>query len=476
MELFWEIFFWLIPVWVFLMIPFSTFFYEADDGMIMAGTSVNPDGKKKSRILQALGWTFFVVVFVTVVFFVAYWFLSDTNIPVEAYEGAPLLAALSVGADQRGVVFRTSPGTNATSGDYLPFASDQLRDMGLYDQSYEELVVPDGTAILVLKVGLATFFAALMAFLGWFLFSVFGGIGMASMPLDLLIVFKNRPRHMDAMEFAEAQKNMRDRVNELVEIGELIKIERENNPNMGKVGGFGDYLNAEKRKEARIERQALLEFKQGVFLLEQDVEDFKASTMNYQNYNPLKPYISLFLGICSIVISIVWIVHIILYIFPSEPWYPFLNSYFSFFDTYFSLFGVLSVALFTIYLLLAATAGCFKFGMRVACVQLHPMILGKTYMSSFLFNIGLILMCAMPVVQFSAQAFASYAAYTTINQIFNVQIENLTFFGVWFTNKIFVYVFFAIFVLATLYLMVRPRDSGPDGRSLRDRLRNRKKK
>ena len=63
------------------------------------------------------------------------------------------------------------------------------------------------------------------------------------------------------------------------------------------------------------------------------------------------------------------------------------------------------------------------------------LLLGKTYMSSFLFNIGLILMCAMPVVQFSAQAFSDYARNSTINQIFNVQIANLNFFGFFFTNN-----------------------------------------
>lgn len=385
------------------------------------------------------------------------------------------MQALSAGDDQRGVVFRTKPGTNATTGEGLPFSSDQLDEIGLYDKDYGMGVLDAVTMKLVLQVSISTFFAAVMAWLGWFLFSVFGGIGMASMPLDLLLIFKNRPRHMDAIEYADAQKNMRDRVNELVEIGELIKIERDNNPTMGRVGGIGNYMNSEKRKEARIERQALLEFKQGVFLLEQDVEDFKACTMNYENYNPLRPYISLFLGICSIVISIVWVIHIVMYIFPAEPWSPFLNSYFRLFDTFFSLFGVLSVALFTIYLLFAAITGCFKFGLRVACVQLHPMILGKTYMSSFLFNIGLILLCAMPVVQFSAQAFSAYAAYTTINQIFNVQVENLTFFGVWFANKIFVYVFLGFFVLTALYLMFKPKDTGPSGVDLRDRLRNRKK-
>ena len=43
MGLFWNIFFWLIPIWTFILIPFATFYYEADDGMLMAGTSVSPN-------------------------------------------------------------------------------------------------------------------------------------------------------------------------------------------------------------------------------------------------------------------------------------------------------------------------------------------------------------------------------------------------------------------------------------------------
>lgn len=474
MELFWEIFFWLIPIWVFLMIPFSSFFYEADDGMLMAGTSVNPNPKKKSRILSALGYTLGVVVFTAVVYWVTYYFLSDTQIPVQDYIGLDLATATRLGDDRAGVVYSIRPRRNATDASNLPFESSQLTDMTVLDGQYE--VYEDGAATIVLQVGMGTFFAALMAWLGWFLFSIFGGIGLASMPLDLLLVFKNRPKHMDAVEFAEAQKSLRDRVNELVDIGELVKMERENNPGMGKVGGIGNYMKADKRKEARIERQALLEFKQGVFLLEQDVEDFKASTSNYENYNPLKPYISLFLGICSIVVSLVWIIHIVVYIFPPDPWSPFLNAYFAWFDKWFSLFGVLSVALFTIYLLFAAITGCFKFGLRVACIQLHPMILGKTYMSSMLFNVGLVLLCALPVVQFSAQAFSEYARNSTINQIFNVQIENLVFFGFWFTNKIFIYVFLGFFGLTFLYLLIKPKDSGPSGNKLRDRLRMRSRR
>jgi len=478
MALFWDVFFWLIPIWVFLMIPFSSFFYEADDGMLMAGTSVNPNPKKKSRILSALGYTTGVVVFVAVLYWVTYYFLSYTYIPVKDYVGTDLVSATLLGGDRGGVVYKIQPRLNLTSGENLGFEFYMLEDMNVeYDGSYSDIVSDEGETTLTLTVGLATFFAALMAWLGWFLFSLFGGIGMAAMPLDLLSTFKNRPRHMDPTEYAEAQKSLRDRVNELVDIGELIKLERANNPNMGKVGGIGNYMNSEKRKEARVERQALLEFKQGVFLLEQDVEDFKASTSNYENYNPLKPYLALFFGICSVVISLVWVIHIVVYVVPQpNPWYPFLNSYFKWFDQWFTLFGVLSVMIFTIYLLFAAVTGCFKFGLRVACIQLHPMILGKTYMSSFLFNTGLVLMCSLPVVQFAAQSFADYARNSTINQIFNVQIENLKFFGVWFTKKIFVYIFLGCFGLSAIYLMIRPKESGPSGKGLRDRLRSRRGK
>ena len=474
MELFWNIFFWLIPIWTWILIPFSNFYYEADDGMIMAGTSVNPDGVAKSKWKQACGWQLAVLVVVGAIFVVTYFLAGDSEIPVQEYAGGTLLQAAIVGPDRRGVIFTSEPRLNETSGEPLPFDTSQLTDMTAEDTAYTDTLTDNGTIFLTLQVDISTFFAGLMAWIGWFLFALFGGIGMSALPMDLINVYRNRPRHMDAQEFAEAQMSLRERVNELVDIGELIKVERETNPNMGKVGGFGDYFSRDKRVEARNERQALLEFKQAVFLLEKDVEDFQACTSDYEKYNHLTPYIAIVCGFCSIIISAFWIVHIIVYVFPQEPWAPFLNNYFEWFDRWFPLFGVLSVALFTIYLLFAAMKGCFKFGLRVACIQLHPMIIGKTYMSSFLFNIGLVLLCSLPVVQFSADAFSDYARYTYINQVFGVQIRNLKFFGWWWTTNIFVYIFLGLAFLAAIYLWCKPRDQSANGQDLRDRLRSRR--
>ena len=482
MDLFWKIFFWLIPIWTFVLIPFSTFYYEADDGMLMAGTSVAPDAKPKSRLYQALCWLIAVLFIVGLLFFIMYMLFSTTVIPVVEYTTPTLDQIIRFGDAGRGPVYTIEPMINETDpsgSDVLPFDRSQFADVDSADaQCIKESGANSSDQTIELRVDISTFFAAFMAWIGWFLFALFGGIGMSSMPLDLLLLYKNRPKHMDAKEYAEAQMSLRERVNELVDIGELIKVDRDAknaaNGDASSSGGLGSFFDGAKRKEAREERQAILEFKQAVYLLENDVEDFQACTSHYDSYNPLTPYLGLLFGICSVIISIFWILHIVVYVMPRKPFAPFLNNYFAWFDKWFPLFGVLSVAIFTLYLLFAAVKGCFKFGLRVACIQLHPMKVGKTYMSSFLFNTALVLMCALPVVQFASTSFADYAAFSTIRQIFGVQIENLKFFGWWWEKNIFVYIFFALSVVTSIYLWCKPKDAPPDGVEMRDRLRSRR--
>lgn len=409
MEIFWAIIFWAIPIWVFVLIPFSTFYYEADDGMLMAGTTYAPNAAPKSKLASAMCYQMFVFVIVGLIFMVTYFVFAETNIPVRNYEGARLANANNI---------LVVPKRNATDNTFLPFSSTQLKDMDANDVSYFQTVSEEGFATLTLTVTAANFYAGLMAFIGWFLFAIFGGVGLAAMPLDLILMYKNRPQHMEPHEFQEAQTSLRERTNELVDIGELIKIEREEKSQLGLTSTWGSALfDSEKRKEARDERQAVLGFKQAVFLLEKDVEDFQACSANYENYNPLIPYAGLLLGVLSVIISFLWFLHIVIYVLPDPPLMPFLNSFFSWFDGWFPLFGVLSVAIFTVYLLLCAMKGCFKLGMRFLCMTLHPMKPGKTYMSSFMFNIGLVLLCALPVVQFCSNAFADYARFATIRQI-----------------------------------------------------------
>mmetsp|Transcript_15255 Transcript_15255/g.42237 ORF Transcript_15255/g.42237 Transcript_15255/m.42237 type:complete len:554 (-) Transcript_15255:106-1767(-) len=462
MEALWEAIFWLIPIWIFVLIPFSTFYYEADDGTLMMGTAYGANHVKKSRMAEACCYQLFVFIIVGLIFVVTYLTLSDTKIPVEDYTQS----SVRVNALIAGGTYYNYPdlGVNAT------FSLDALENMGSNDQNYYSQVTDNGSQDIVLQVGVGTFYAGLMAWLGWWLFALFGGVGLAALPLDLILAFVHRPKHMDPVEFSEAQLSLRERVNELVDIGELIKIERDQKANAGIVTS-GWSLDSDKRKAARDERQAILGFKQAVFLLEKDVEDFQAMSINYENYNPLIPFISLILGICSCIISLFWFIHICIYVYPDPPLAPFLNNYFEWFDQWFPLFGVLSVAIFVTYLLFCAVKGCFKFGVRFMFFQIHPMKIGKTYMSSFMFNIALVLLCALPVVQFSQEAFSDYAAFSEIRQIFGVQIQYLQFFNFFWTKQIFIYIFMAITVLTSIYLACRPRDQAANPEALRDRLR-----
>lgn len=470
MDYFWGIFFWLIPIFIFVLIPFSIFYYESDDGLLIAGvTGENPI--KKSRVLQALCNLAVVDFVVGLVFMVTFLFLRETNIPIKSYTGG------EIGRDAKpsGVIYKTLPILNETTGLLLPFVTQQLEDMGSNDKILMNFTREgSGFDTLTLNVGPSTFYAGLMAFIGWFFFALFGGIGLAATPMDLIRSFTGRPKHMTPEDFQQATESIHKRVNDLVDIGEDIKKEREERSKVSTTtGGFKTFFSGEKRKVASNDNRTLKEFKAAVFILEKDVEDFTAASASMEKYNPLTPYISLLLGVLASLLTIFWLLHILLYIIPPTPVVPFLNNYFVFFDSFFPLFGVLSVALFSVYLLVCAVKGCFKFGLRFLFFQVHPMKPGNTYMSSFMFNIALVLLCALPVVQFCTTAFEDYARFSSIRQIFGVQIEYLKFFTYFWANNIFIYAFLAMTVLTFVYLMCKPNDQHIDAQALRDRLKSR---
>jgi LMBR1 domain-containing protein 1 len=436
MVLFWNIFYWSIPAFVFLLIPFMTFFYEADDGMLMAGTSIG--AKPNNRFVEAIKYEILVVFIFGTLFVVMYLLLSESAVPVVQYKVTDIDSS---------VKFSTTAGT---AGDFDTSYLANMTDAEIGFQngatvSWETIVMP---------VAIPTFFAGFMAFIGWFFFALFGGIGLAAVPLDMILAFVNRPKHMDPSEFADAQLGIRQRTVELVDIGELLKIERDERGNDAASKGMFSGLS----KAGRDERTAFLEFKKAVYLLETDVEEFLASSANYANYNPLMPWFSLFGGILAGIMSLAWILHIAIYIAPPHPLHPFLNTYFQWFEGWFPLFGVLSVAIFTLYLLLCALKGCFKFGIRFMAFQIHPMKVNKTYMSSFMFNVGLVLLCALPVVQFTITAFPEYAWNTIALNIMGTQVQYLKFFTWFWESKVFIYAFLAVFGLTVIYLSCKPKE------------------
>lgn len=228
-------------------------------------------------------------------------------------------------------------------------------------------------------------------------------------------------------------------------------------------------------KEQREKRNTYLQFRQAVYLLESDSEDFKNCNDRAKNYNPLLPFLYLIMGIFSIILSILWIIQTILYVLPNPPLHPFLNQYFLFFeeDFPFPLISVVSFGVMVSYLMISAIKGCFKFGLRFFCCKLHPMQVNKTYMSSFLFNMVLILLCVLPCVQFATTAFGTYAQYSSASQLFGTQMRYMKFFGLFWEYDVFFWAWISFVFLTAVYLTCKPRETRNDGTILCEQMKRR---
>ena len=250
-------------------------------------------------------------------------------------------------------------------------------------------------------------------------------------------------------------------------MGQLVQTERKERRSKG--GNFLSRASAE-----RGDRNTINKFKQMVFLLETDYDKFRAAK-DIANYNPLYPIFLLLAGIISACITILWVLHVIVFMFFYPPQSQFLNNYFIQFDNWFPLFGVISVAIFTLYLLFCVVAGNFKLGVRFLCIELHPMKINGTYMNSFLFNLILILLCTFPIVEFASDAFAGYARFSNIYQFFGVQMKYLVSFSYFYANNVFVYMLLGFAFLATGYFMVTPRDRAVKVDEVKSSIRRRRK-
>ena len=104
-------------------------------------------------------------------------------------------------------------------------------------------------------------------------------------------------------------------------------------------------------------------------------------------------------------VSLLWFIHMLVYMLVSPPASLFLNAYFLWFNTWFPILGEISYGLFSLYLLFCTMKGCFKFGLSVFCMRIYPVKVGETYMDAFLFNLALVLVCTIPVINFCTLAF-----------------------------------------------------------------------
>lgn len=289
-----------------------------------------------------------------------------------------------------------------------------------------------------ISVTFIVYLLALLSFIGWWFFFLFAGVGLVALPFDLINDFRTRPAPMSKMKYQEECNKL------ILQVDESI--------NQARTLRDGEILSSGGMSQNKRSRTAINKLEQQYYFLRRDFNLLKTSR-EYSQSNPLWYILKLFLGIIGLVISILWILHICLFMLPGKgnEVDPFLNKLFIDLESVgggaFPLFGILAYAIFVFYLQWCVVKGNFRLGIRFLVFKMYPMEVGNTYMSAFLANIWILCLCVFPLVQFVAAAIPLYARYTAIEVLFGGQIKYLKGFSVFWTQNVFVYMLLAMAIL-----------------------------
>lgn len=440
----WQIVYCMIFGLIVVVFPFFIFYYEASDegmsaeeesgGSFFARLCSFKDMKRS--LLSACCYTLITVVICALIVGLSYRYAAFTSMPYR------LTSVVTTSVAFQPISLPIMPaGTTVCPGG----ANTCLLVCGTGNCDIQLTYIQMAVSFII-------YLASLMTFVGWFIFSIYCGIGFVALPIDCIMSFVHRPKVLSVAEARAQKKVLMNRSSELLKIADAM------------ASGIIDFTDdvhtrSERRKRQKIDRGEMNRFRVLVDMLEKDLETFQLSDpAEYRkHYNPLVPFAKLIAGIIAILMSTVWILQIILFMITAVPLDPFMNTYLLWFDQWFPAFGTITVAIFGLYLLLAAAAGNFKFGTRFFLIKVHPMEVGKTLMNSFMFNIALILLCVLPATQFMLQAFSIYARLSDADVIGQQMkyMQGMTYF---YRFNIFIFMLLGFTILAAIYFAIWPSD------------------
>ena len=90
----------------------------------------------------------------------------------------------------------------------------------------EESPFSSSSEYLFYSVDFLDYATRLFSWLGWFLFVLWGGIGLVSLPVDYILVYIYRPIPLDARELADLRLSVQRRTAELLDLGRQLQGER----------------------------------------------------------------------------------------------------------------------------------------------------------------------------------------------------------------------------------------------------------
>jgi len=134
---------------VSILIPFAMFMYEDDE-----------DKGKANRCMTAICYSVMTFAIIAAILFISFIFLRKADIPLNVY-------------------------TQSISSDTLELSTKS--SVSVSNDINKTVEVSE------ISVSFPIYCMAIMAFVGWFLFAIFGGVGLSALPIDLIKDFYYRP-------------------------------------------------------------------------------------------------------------------------------------------------------------------------------------------------------------------------------------------------------------------------------------------
>ena len=408
--------------YIFVLIPWTLFYYEQDS-----------DATHGKKLVSSSLWSVATVVVLGLSMLIAYYFGGKAKFDMFSVESGMALignAALS-GATECIAL----PSSLTTPTD---FSTTSGTMGGTLCSGFEAGVTKE---TFTLRPTFIVYMIAVASIVSWLIFFIYAGVGIVALPIDLVKSFMNRPvKVIPRSEYIRCATIL---ARDAQTIHQQIKSVQKEQRETGRSRKTKNELKVLQLKLSQLEddeEELLKAYPQG----ETREATWLMTVMGY--------YLQLFLGGLSVLLSFFWVLHIILTVLVKPAVHPFLNSFFIWCDELWGLLGVAVFAVFCFYLVFCVIKGNTRLGLKFLLVDLYPMKLNRTSMSSLLFNTGLIMLGSVSVVQFCAQAFPVYAAETAVRDIFGGNIEQLTGLGYLFKYNVFIYSFFAMVCLSCVVI------------------------
>ena len=268
MDLFWIIIYMATAVFILFIIPSLTYYYESD-----------PDWSCWEKVKYSFWYLFATIIVVLIILLVSYAFLSTAEIPIKTIN-------CSI------IYLQASDVSLAVTTNYTCMQAETH---------------------LLIDVSFPIYVIGLMSFISWFLFVVFGGIGLPSLPLDFIYDFCTRPKKISAKELESLKEKVEGRARKIKELANECK-DMEMNSDVLKKTCMIIYLyifivwNGERRKYNDLMRKLragvqVLDKEYQLILIQKDLND--SWVCQY--------YFGLLLGLICLLVSMAWVIHMYLF-------------------------------------------------------------------------------------------------------------------------------------------------------------------